>query len=85
MTSFDYNIVFLCILGVLFLNPFTPRTVLSQNLAKKFKFHYYLNPKNQKVLLNSTTKKFHLHGHTIGFHPQTQKVGITVTGRNHSM
>ena len=50
-------------------NPFTPKSAKTNPVNSFFKilgYKYY----HVKVLL----KRFHLNGHIIGFHPQTQRL-----------
>ena len=58
------------------LNPFIPKSAQFKTEGKSW-ISFCLIAKNKqqhlKVLLNS----FHLNGHTLGFHPQTQKVLVT--------
>ena len=36
----------------------------------------FINIEKQMVLCKVLPKRFHLNGHTIGFHPQTQKLEL---------
>ena len=60
------------------LNPFTPSS--GQNLKFKnmlnFIFFFFQIPPNKQYPAKVLPKRFHLNGHTIGFHPQTQKLAL---------
>ena len=60
------------------LNPFTPSSGQNNFKIQEYaKFHFFFQiPRIKQYPAKVLPKRFHLNGHTIGFHPQTQKLAL---------
>ena len=56
------------------INPFTPKSAMFKTEKKKNVEFQFASVKNKQYHMNVLLNGFHLNGHILGFHPQTQKV-----------
>ena len=60
---------------LLTLNPFIPKSAKLKTEENNFEFHFAKMSTTKKHHLKKVPlNSFHLNGHTLGFHPQTQRV-----------
>ena len=58
----------------------SPVVVAKIKIQENAKFHFFFQiPQNKRHPAKVLPKRFHLNGHTIGFHPQTQKLALHYT------